>query len=223
MATIIEFELPADEFALHETLTACPDATFEVERVVATAPDQITPYVWVQADDFDRLERAFESDPTVTDATLLSETDAERSYRMEWTGPIDLIVHLLTEQDGTITHADGRDNVWYLRVLFPDHTALTKAHDYAIENEFSLNVQAIYGMEDERHTQFGLTNGQSEALTASFERGYFKVPRDVSLTEFAEQEEISHQALSERLRRGINSLIEHTLIIGENGNEDDEQ
>jgi predicted DNA binding protein len=142
---------------------------------------------------------------------------------MEWTGSIDLIVHLLTEQDGTITHADGRNEVWQLRVLFPDRAALSRTHDYANDNGFSLDVRAIYGMEDERRVQFGLTEAQYEMLVASFERGYFKVPRDVSLTEFAEQEGISHQALSERLRRGINSLIEHTLIIGENGNEDDEQ
>jgi hypothetical protein len=72
MATIIEYELPADEFALYETLTACPDATFEIERVVATDPDQIAPYVWVQADDFDTLEQAFDNDPTVAAAAVLN-------------------------------------------------------------------------------------------------------------------------------------------------------
>ena len=215
MATIAEFEIPAAEFALYETMTTCPDATFEVERVVATNPEQVTPYVWVQAEDFDELERAFETDPTVATATRLSETDTDWSYHMEWTGAINLIVHLVTEQDGTITHADGREDAWQLRVLFPDNEALSEVHDYATENGFSLDVRAVYRMDDERRSQFGLTTTQYEVLTAGFENGYFEVPRGLTLGEFAEQEGISHQAMSERLRRGMNSLLEHTLIIGE--------
>jgi predicted DNA binding protein len=215
MATIIEFELPADEFALHETLTACPDAVFEVERVVATNPEQITPYVWVQADGFDELERAFEADPTVEATTVLSETDGERSYRMEWTGPIDLIVHILTEQEGTITHAEGDSDSWRLTVLFPERAALSQAHSYAQEHGFSLDVREIYELEGARRAQFDLTSGQHEVLVAGFEAGYFEVPRKMMLSEFAAQEGISHQALSERLRRGTNSLIERTLITGE--------
>jgi predicted DNA binding protein len=215
MATIIEFELPADEFALHETLTACPDAVFEVERVVATNTDQITPYVWVQADEFDELERAFEADPTVEAATVLSETDEDRSYRMEWTGPIDLIVHILTEQEGTITHADGHSDSWRLTVLFPDRAALSRALSYVTENGISVDVRAMYEMEGARRAQFDLTSGQYEVLVAAFEAGYFEVPRRLSLGDLADQEGVSHQAISERLRRGTNSLVEHTLITGE--------
>jgi predicted DNA binding protein len=216
MVTIIEFELPADEFVFHETLTTCPDAVFEVERVVATNTEQVTPYVWVQADE---LERAFETDPTVEAATRLSDTDEDRSYRMEWTGPIDLLVHILTEQEGTITHAEGHSGSWRLTVLFPERAALSRAHSYASENGFSLDVRTIYEMDGERHAQFDLTSGQYESLVAGFEAGYFEVPRRLSLSDFAEQEGISHQALSERLRRGIGGLVERTLA---GGKEDDQ-
>ena len=222
MATIIEFELPTDEFALHKTLTACPDAVFEVERVVATNSDQVTPYVWVQATDFEALERAFETDPTVEAVTRLSETDEDRSYRMEWTGPIDLILHILTEQEGTITHAEGHSDCWQLTVLFPEHGALSRAHNYASENGFSLDVRAIYEMDGARRTQFDLTSSQHESLVTGFEAGYFEVPRRLSLSDLAAQEGISHQALSERLRRGTNSLIERTLTTGKEDDQHDE-
>lgn len=224
MATIIEFELPADEFALHETITTCPNATFEIERVVATSSEQIMPYVWVQADDFDALEQAFESDPTVVATTHLStaDDDTERSYRMEWTGPIDMIVHLLTEQDGTITHADGRDGIWALRVLFPDRAALSRAHEFSKTNGFSLDVRAIYAMDDERRMQVGLTKPQTEALVTGYEHGYFEVPRGMTLSDLAAQEGVSHQSLSERLRRGMDTLIAQTLITGSEPEQEDE-
>lgn len=215
MATIVEFDLPAEEFALYETLKAVPDAEFEVERVVADATSRIVPYVWVRADDFAALEAAFENDPTVSSITGLSETDDDRSYRMEWDGPIDLLIHIMTEQQGTITHARGSDETWTLRVLFPERESLSRAHDFARERGFSLDVRSVYQMDDERGGRVGLTEMQHEVLVAAFEAGYFEVPRQVSLKEFSERQGVSHQAMSERIRRGVNTLIEHTLITGE--------
>lgn len=222
MATIVEFDLPAEEFALYETLEAVPDAEFEVERVVADATSRIVPYVWVRTDDFDALEAAFENDPTVSSITALSETDDDRSYRMEWDGPIDLLIHIMTEQQGTITHARGSNETWTLRVLFPERTALSRAHEFARERGFSLDVRSVYQMDDERGGRVGLTEIQHDVLVAAFKAGYFKVPREVSLKEFSEQQGVSHQAMSERLRRGVNTLIEHTLITGEGEGQGDE-
>lgn len=222
MATIVEFDLPAEEFALYETLEAVPDAEFEVERVVADATSRIVPYVWVRTDDFDALEAAFENDPTVSSITALSETDDDRSYRMEWDGPIDLLIHIMTEQQGTITHARGSNETWTLRVLFPERTALSRAHEFARERGFSLDVRSVYQMDDERGGRVGLTEIQHDVLVAAFKAGYFKVPREVSLKEFSERQGVSHQAMSERLRRGVHTLIEHTLITGEGEGRGDE-
>ncbi|MFC6906849.1 bacterio-opsin activator domain-containing protein [Halalkalicoccus tibetensis] len=214
MATIFEFEVPTDKFALEKTLTACPEAVIEIERVVADDPDQITPYVWAHADDFAALEDTFDDDPTVEDRILLSEMGDERSYQMTWEGMIDQIVPLLTDHEGTITHATGSADGWSLRVLFPDRAALSEAHDYLQEAGFSLTVGAIYEATDDGHIQHGLTETQRETIVAAFEAGYFTVPRTVTQTELAEQLGLSHQALSERLRRATGELVESTLITG---------
>lgn len=212
MATILELEVPTNEFALEATLTECPEAVIEIERVIADDPDRITPYVWVHTDDFAALEAAFDDDPTVEELTLLSEMGEERSYQMTWTGMIDQIVPLLTDHEGTITHATGSVDGWSLRVLFPDRVALSKAHDYLEEAGFSLTVRAIYEAKDDGHIQHGLTETQYETIVAAYEAGYFTVPREVTQTELAEQLEVSHQALSEQLRRGTGNLIESMLI-----------
>lgn len=140
MAVILEFEIPTDEFALGETLAELPGAVPEIERVVADSPDRITPYVWVRADDYVALEDAFDDDPTVESVTKLSEMNEERSYQMTWTGSIDRIVPLLTNHEGTITHATGTDDGWHLRVLFPEHKALSRAHEYLQQAGFSVTV-----------------------------------------------------------------------------------
>ena len=212
MAAIIEFELPPEEFALEETLRKLPEVRLEIARVVADAPDQITPYLWVRADDFEEFEAAVEADPTVESVTKLSETDEERSYQMMWTGSIDFVVQLVTEHDGTITHADGSGERWRLRAVFPDRDALSRAYNSAQDAGYRFDVREIYGTEDTRHIQHGLTEKQRNTMVAAFEEGYFEVPRKVTLTEFAEHQNRSHQAVSEQLRRATGQLVDSTLV-----------
>lgn len=192
--------LSPNEFALQETFETYPEAEIEIKRVVADAPDHLTPYVWAYADDFDALEAAFEDDPTVERMTVLTEMDEERSYQMAWAGPIEHLLMLLTDHEGTVTHAHGSEAGWDLRLLFPDHETLSQAHESVTEAGFSLDVQAGYTAEDERHRRYGLTETQRTTLVTALKSGYFTVPREVSLTDLAEQQDLSHQALSERLR-----------------------
>lgn len=212
MAAIIEFALPADEFALKHTLTTLPGVEIEIERVVADASEQITPYMWVRADDFDAFEGAVRDDPTVEGMTLLSQTDDEYSYQMTWTGSIDFAVQLLTEHQGTITHAETMDTRWHLRVVFPDRETLSQAYDYIHDAGFQIDVEAIYATEDPRNIRYGLTDKQRDTMVAAFKAGYFAVPRDTTMGEFADQQELSHQAISEQLRRATGNLIESTLL-----------
>lgn len=44
MSIITEFTVPADQFALYETLCRATEMVVEVERVVTHGPDQIMPY-----------------------------------------------------------------------------------------------------------------------------------------------------------------------------------
>lgn len=220
MGRILEFEVPTGEFGLEETLMAHPDAVIEIERVVANSPDEITPYIWARADDFEALETAFEGDPTVKELTLISEMGEERAYQMTWTGPVERLVSLLTDHEGTITHASGSVDGWQLRILFSDHADLSEAHTYLREAGFSPSIGAIYDTHDGGTIQHGLTETQRETVIRAFDSGYFTVPREVTLTELAEELGLSHQALSERLRRATSSLVESTLIVSDD--EDDE-
>lgn len=43
MATIVTGSLPADEFALHESLSKLPAVEFEVEQIVKSGEDAVMP------------------------------------------------------------------------------------------------------------------------------------------------------------------------------------
>ena len=126
MALIVEFTVPASKFALFHTLTTVPDTTLELGRVISTSQEGITVYVWARIPDFDALEATFDDDPSLTSFTVSSKTADERSYRMTWNEPIDLLIHIMTKQQGTIIHAASQHNSWTLRVSFPERDALAQ-------------------------------------------------------------------------------------------------
>lgn len=215
MATVAELELDAREFAPEETLTALDTVEFEVERVVAHDPDHIMPYVWVSGADRDEIENALRADPTVEDVELISEQDHRWLYQMNWVRQIRSLIRILVEEDSTVLTAFGKGDRWDLRILFPDREAVSRTYDFCRDVGLKINLRRIYDHDDSRAGQYNLTEDQEQALVTAFEQGFFEIPRDVTLEELAEKLDLSHQALSERLRRGYENMIKEGLIVGE--------
>lgn len=214
MSTIAELTVPAREFALQDTLAAVPNVEFEVERVVAHGEGRLMPFVWVRTGDFEAFEAALDDDLTVDEVECLSTLQEERLYRMDWVDSIRLLVHALLEADSTILSATGTDDHWRFRLLFPDREALSAMDDHCRSAGLEFEIVSIYELEGNRRGQYSLTREQHDTLVEGVEKGYYKVPRDLTLGEFADTLGVSHQALSERLRRGHHNLIESTLITG---------
>jgi len=214
MATITEFEISSDGFAMSRTLTELEGVELEIERVVAHTEESVMPYVWVLGDDFDAFDQVLGEDPSVDEFERISEADEWVLYRMNWASDIHFLTKLLLEYEGTILSATAVSNRWHIRALFPTHECVSKTYDYAKEHGMSLTLAAIYEMSDERSGRFGLTEEQNEALTLATERGFFKVPREVDLQELSDELGISHQSLSERLRRAQHTINTNALLMG---------
>lgn len=224
MATIAELHIPPDQFALHHTLTTLEDARFEIERIVAHEPEHMMPYVWVTDVDPDELERVLENDPSVEEAEQLARPDTSVLYQMKWISSIEALIHMLVEEEGTVLAAEGTHGGWFLRVLFPIRESLSRTYDFCQERDLKMNVQRVYDVNEGKQGRFGLTERQEATLKSAYEHGYYSIPRERSLSELAEALDVSHQALSERLRRSHRSLVENAVIIGEgfDGTEDTE-
>lgn len=220
MSTIVEVEIPAPEFALGATLARVPDVEFDIERVAAHSASHVVPYVWTEGIEGEALENALAEDDSVAEAELLTTVDGKRLYRMDWVGRIELAVHVLTEEDGTIIDAHGRERTWLLRVLFPGREEVSKTRDFAADHGLTFDIRSINGMEKNRSGRFGLTEQQYEAITAALERGYYEIPRDASGQDVASELGISRQAFAERLRRGHKTLAQDALTIGLMGPDD---
>ncbi|MFC6835360.1 helix-turn-helix domain-containing protein [Halomarina ordinaria] len=214
MATVVQGRLPAEEFALCETLDSLPDAEFETELIVESGEDAIMPLLWVRGAPTEAVREVLERDPSVRSVDLLVELDDAQFYRMEWVGHVELALELLTNAHATIMNAYGAGDWWYLRVLYPDRDSLGRTTDFCERHGLSFDIDTIREMDGEPAGRFGLTDGQYAALTYAVEQGYYDVPRGCELQDLADHFGLSHQALSERLRRGVKALVEDALLVG---------
>lgn len=211
--TVVEAEIPIDEFALGRMLSALDGVRCEVERVVAYDSGQVMPFVWVSSTDADQteIETLLTDDPSVSKMELLIDLADRWFYRMEWVGSIETLIGILTKE-GAILAVTGDEEGWNLRILFPDRKTLSQTYEQINEHGLTLDVQNIYRLEDGQQGRLRLTDEQQEALTLAYERGYYDIPRKTTADGLADELGISHQALSERLRRGHENLVRTTLI-----------
>ncbi|WP_380678646.1 helix-turn-helix domain-containing protein [Salinigranum sp. GCM10025319] len=219
MPTIVSGTVPANEFALDHSLDTLPDLRFEIERIVSTGDKAVMPLLWIRGASREEVEETLEADPTVDNVTLLGDFDDEWLFQMEWVGHVDLIVQMLTNSEATILDAVGHKDRWKLRVLYPRRSLFSKTHDFCDEHGLNFDVKAIRELDGEPAGRYGLTTEQYDVLSTAAEMGYFEVPRSVTLQELAEEFDVSHQAVSERLRRATNALVHDTLFVGLNDRE----
>lgn len=211
MVTMVECRVPTEQFALARTFLLRSELRVEVERFVVQDAGSVIPFVWVTTDDFDAFEAAIEEDPSVETVSMLTETGNERLYRMTWTEEVELALQYLIEERCAVATARTDGDSWRLRLMCPDRDSLSRTYECCEEGGLSLTIDSIYELDDEGGSAFGLTQSQYETLREAKRLGYYDVPRTVTLTELADRLDISHQALSERLRRAHANLIDRTI------------
>jgi len=214
MATIVTGTIPAREFALVHTLDAEPTTRFECERIIRSGDEAVMPLLWARNADRLELEDAFAEDATVDKVQLLADFGDEYLYRMDWIDHVQLLLGMLTNGEATILDAYGRREEWSLRVMFPTRDKFSKTHDFCTEHGLTFDIESIRELDGQPAGRFGLTEGQYNALVLAAREGYYSVPQERTLEELADELGITHQALSERLHRGTEALIEDSLLVG---------
>lgn len=218
MVTIVDASVPTEQFALTETFETVPNAQFQSVRVVANEDGSTMPFLWASAPDLDRLHEAVQVDSTTKEVERLARREDRDLYRIEWEAPIRLVIAAIVEEEGTLLGTQGSATSWKFQVLFTDHDAVSTTYDCCREYGVDLSIRRVNGMDGVTDSiengRVELSDKQQEALTAAFETGYYRIPREMTLGELADSLGVSHQALSERIRRGHQTLISSTLCDG---------
>ena len=209
MSTIAEFRLSATDTVLAVTFERVPAATVRLESAVSNT----LPCLWVEDVDSRTIEEAFEEDPSVESVRQLVETEERLLYDVTFADDVTRICEVLLADGGSLLEAWGSGGWWHLRMRFDDREDLAATHDRLLEAGIHADVQRVADLTDSAAADSRLTPQQREALAAAFERGYFEIPRGISMEELAGELGISHQALSERLRRAYETLVDSELEL----------
>lgn len=207
-----------DSPILREALVGAAGTTIAYEEKYVV-DGGIRYFFWAEGGDVDAFDDALEKDPTVTRPRMLAEVGDRRLYRVDLTevGQEAATFSTWGELDLVVLDLRATTEGWRARIRFPDRDALGGFLDVCRDRGISFSVEAIVGGADATEdVGVELTPDQREALATALQAGYFEIPRGATLAEVADPLGISAQATSERLRRGMASLVEAALP-GERG------
>ncbi|WP_372480916.1 helix-turn-helix domain-containing protein (plasmid) [Halomicrobium sp. HM KBTZ05] len=212
MSNIVEASVPAAQFALAETFTRRPDVEVRMVRLVAHGLDEAMPFLWADCDDVDRLRRVVGADESVHGVDVLTDADGECLLRIDWGPAVGLFAQILAEADASILDASGHDGRWQFQIFFPEHDRVSQTYEFCADHGIDIAVERIDRLsETSAYGHLGLTERQYETLVSAYELGYYDVPRGINQAELAANFDISHQALSERLRRAHGTVVTNAL------------
>ncbi len=219
MSVITELRVAPDEFALGRLMNLSDHATVVLERMVPLGRTPV-PFFRVRDEDRDTFEETLQRHPSVESLTRLQRQDGETLYTLEWTASRDQFFTAMRETDAQLVSAAGSPDSWTFELRFRSHEALSRFHERCEDADISITVDRIYNPTTPgTGPWFGLTTEQRTTLVSAVRGGYYDIPRRMSTQDLADEFDISDQAITERLRRGIVSLVEHTLLTTDTAEE----
>lgn len=211
MSVVLEVSVSAEAFQLGRVLAAPESVRIELERVVPLG-DASPLYLWASGSQRSQFARSVRSRPAVDEFAALDRQDERTLYRLDWTCEAAGMIAAIKESEAAVVRARSESD-WTFQLRFPDEDRLSQFHERCSEADVPIRIERINrstGEPDLDH-RHGLSSAQREALVVALERGYFATPSEVSLQELAAEFDISHQALSSRIRRGLEVVLSDTL------------
>ncbi|KAB1189008.1 MULTISPECIES: helix-turn-helix domain-containing protein [Haloferax] len=212
MSCIAEFTITSQALPLTTAIEYAPEMRLDVEQAVAADPERPVLFLWACGGDFDAFEEGMRNDETVGTPKLMESLPTRRLYRVQISDAAGAVVYPNDVEVGAsrLDVSFTTDGL-HTRMRFPDRDALVEYRTLCTEMGLEMSVQRIYSGDTTGTTGYGLSEKQRQVLTLAAEEGYFEVPREVSLSDLAAELDISPQSTSERLRRGIATLVASTI------------
>jgi predicted DNA binding protein len=211
MSVFTEFVVPVTAAPLGSLLAGRPGVTVEIDRRVRT--DRSGLYAWVDGIARDDLLAAVRDDEAVETAVVVDELRGRLLVWLDLAGGTTPLFEITTRPGGRLVGAAGTADGWTLYLQFPCQRAVSSFYEACVDGGIAAELRQIHHHEaglggGDGH---GLSTAQHEAVRIAFETGYFEVPRETTIAELAERLDVSEQAVSERLRRGLHRLLAATV------------
>ena len=219
MSVIAELRIPATEFELGRILGLSEGPTIKLESMVPLGQKTV-PFFWVYDDHRDSFEANVRNHPSVEDVRMMETHNDRTLYSIEWVMERDLVFDGIAKSNAQLLSATGTEQTWEFELRFPTHDDLSSFKDHCENAHIPLDVHRIYNpTKPDAGPWYGLSAPQRDAIVRAVEGGYYSIPRGLSTQALADEFEISDQAVTERLRRAIITLVQNTLIAADQEND----
>jgi hypothetical protein len=214
MTVLTQIDVDGEEFAMGRALSHAPGRIRLTQMV--PVDEQMVPYFWAgETGDPEAFEEGVRESPHVDELTRLDGRLDSGLYRIDWAEVRDGFLRALSAEDVLVERAEKRkeSDRWRFRIRAFDRDALSEFQGTCARHDVAIEVRRVVN-EPEAVAEtrlLGLTEKQYEALRLALDSGYFHVPREASLTELAEELDISRQAFSNRLSRAEQRVLDDLL------------
>lgn len=203
-----------DPPVLETSLESAPGTTLSIEQRRWSRDGRLELIAMASGEDLSAFEEGLDADATVSEWMPIGRDGGRGIYRVRLTERATGCVDFDDWTGGQAVFREERwtGDEWVLEGIFQDRSVL-QAFTVGCEKNgvpFEL-VRLTEDPESLGYRRSGLTELQLETLWIAFEAGHFSIPREASLGELSEEFGVSRQALSERIRRGVGTLVEDAL------------
>jgi predicted DNA binding protein len=212
MAVIAHIRVPAHEFTLGRILNIEGATSVTLESLVPLG-EKAVPFFSVHGGPVSSFESDVRNHAAVDNVREVSSHGDKTLFALDWDVSGDVFFTGLFEARAHILSAKGGPDTWEFELRFGTHDALSQFREHCLNEEISLEVGRIYNpARPEGGPFYGLTQPQRETLVRAVRGGYYSIPRRMSTQDLADEFDISDQAVTERLRRAIVTLVDNSVI-----------
>ena len=208
------FRFAHDALALTETFEQLPELEIEAERVAAHGTEWTMPCLWATNTTCDRLYDVFEGDSSITSIVEATEFENKIFCQVNWSDAVNERIDSYIDHEASILYAAASEEGWHIRFRFGTRDQFDDFRETMADRDHAFSLLELSQPDEPRSLGGTLTPAQRNALRAANECGYYDVPRDISTRELASKLDMSHQNLSELLRRATGKLIDETIQPG---------
>lgn len=216
MTLVAEIWVSHPDIPLRGVLGSDSDQTLWLSYQTKAEPDDRFLFVRATVDDREAFERALEADDTVSEHKLVAMFPEHDVYRVGVTTDVEVVPSRSTALGAEVLEVVSHEDGWQVRMHLLTRDAFDAFRDYCRDRNVTYRVQELSNIDSvEEEYTFGLTETQRTTLLLAYDAGYYDIPRTVSQEDLADQLGISKSAVSQRLRRATELLVEHTLVSDE--------
>lgn len=200
MVTAAVLELDGEDAFLNDTFRRLPDVQVRFERTVTTGAENDA-CLWIAASSDEAIETALSRDPSVRGFESVAAQRDEWLYDVAFASDARPLQETLGETGAVVAGAYGESAVWTVRLRVDSRAALSAAVDRLRDDGYGVRADRIWEVGESSGGTDGISPCHVRTLHEALTAGYYEVPRETDLKELADGLGITHQALSERLRR----------------------